>query len=144
MTLTEQLIWGTAFLTGCVVYHTVVLAYATNLLIKMETNDPVGSGTQLFRLAVAIVIVVFSHTSQVWTWAFALLGTDTIQDWNTAIYFSLVTYTALGYGDITLGHGARVYAAFAAVTGLLSFGISTAFIAALLGKMFRRFGGDNS
>jgi hypothetical protein len=138
MSLHEQLIWGSVFLTICVVFHTVVLAYGINFLLGMSHKRERHLSFQLFRLAVAILIIVFGHTAQVWMWAGALMGHGIFSDWNTAIYFSLVTYTALGYGDITLTEGARVFAAFAAVTGLLSFGISTAFIAALLSKMLRR------
>jgi len=59
-----------------------------------------------------------------------------LPDWNTAVYFSLVTYTTLGYGDVVLGPGLRIFAAFSAVTGLLGFGISTAFLVGAIGKVF--------
>lgn len=45
-----------------------------------------------------------------------------------AIYFALVTSTTLGYGDITLGSRWRLFGAMAAVNGLLTFGLSTAFL----------------
>ena len=53
-----------------------------------------------------------------------------------ALYFSLVTFTTLGYGDIVLGEGLRIFGAFASVTGLLAFGLSTAFLVALMTRMF--------
>ena len=59
----------------------------------------------------------------------------TLPDLADAIYFSLVTYTTLGYGDIVVGSGFRVFAAMAAVTGLLNFGISTAFLVGLIGRL---------
>ncbi len=34
----------------------------------------------------------------------------------------------IGYGDITLGHIWRLFGAMAAVNGLLTFGLSTAFL----------------
>lgn len=77
-------------------------------------------------------MVVFSHTLQVWMWASAFLWRDAFSDWSTSVYFSLVTYTTLGYGDITLGPEHRIFAAFAAVTGLLTFGLSTAFLVGLV------------
>lgn len=138
MTLSEQLMWGTIFLTVCIVFHTVFIAYFTKFILRFGSNLKNGLAEQIARLAAAIVIIVTSHTVQVWTWATALLHYNIFTDWNTSIYFSLVTYTALGYGDITLDEGARIFAAFASVTGLLGFGVSTAFVAALLSKLFRR------
>ena len=80
---------------------------------------------------------MLSHTVQVWLWAWALVGVGTLRDWNSAIYFSLVSYTSLGYGDVILGPGARIFGAFSSVTGLLFFGISTAFLVALMGRVMR-------
>ena len=39
------------------------------------------------------------------------------------------------YGDITLGEGARIFGTFAGVSGVLTIGISTAFLVALMGKL---------
>jgi hypothetical protein len=87
-------------------------------------------------LAVAIGLIVFAHTVQVWIWASAVIMAGAIGDWNTAVYFSLATYTTLGYGDVVLGEGMRIFAAFGAVTGLFAFGISTAFLVAALREVF--------
>lgn len=62
---------------------------------------------------------------------------DVLPDWNSALYFSLVTFTTLGYGDIVLGEGLRIFGAFASVTGLLAFGLSTAFMVALMTRVFQ-------
>jgi len=85
---------------------------------------------------VALSYVLFAHTLQVWIWSSGFVLAEAISDWNTAIYFSLVTYTTLGYGDVVLGPGLRIFAAFASVTGLLGFGISTAFLVGAIGKVF--------
>lgn len=85
----------------------------------------------------AFCFVIIAHSIQVWIWAVSFLAFQTVGSLNEAVYFSLVTYTTLGYGDIVLGEGFRVYAAMAAVTGLLSIGLSTAFLAGLLGRFLR-------
>ncbi|MEY8838159.1 ion channel, partial [Cribrihabitans sp. XS_ASV171] len=77
-----------------------------------------------------------AHTIQVWIWALVWVGFDILPDWNEAIYFSLVTYTTLGYGDITLGPDVRIFGAFASVTGILAIGLSTAFLVALMARLF--------
>ncbi len=77
------------------------------------------------------------QTIQVWIWAFSFLYLSALPTLSEAMYFSLITFTTVGYGDITLGEGTRVYAAMAAVTGVLSFGLSTAFLAALTARILR-------
>ena len=52
-----------------------------------------------------------------------------------ALYFSLVTYTTLGYGDVTLNAEWRVLAAFEAVNGIIMFGWTTALIVAVVQRL---------
>ena len=47
-------------------------------------------------------------------------------DFETALYFSGVTFTSLGFGDITLMGTARLLAPLQAANGLMMFGFSTA------------------
>ena len=61
--------------------------------------------------------VVFSHTLQVWIWAVAFVVLGAIDGLSQSIYFALVTYTTLGYGDVTLGPIFRIFGAMSAVTG---------------------------
>ncbi|WP_410001065.1 ion channel [Tateyamaria omphalii] len=56
-------------------------------------------------------------------------------DPSTSFYFATVTYTTLGHGDIVLSTEARIVATFCAITGLLTFGISTAFLTGVLSRI---------
>ena len=47
-------------------------------------------------------------------------------DREEAIYYTLVTFTTLGYGDVLLPKGLRVLGALAAVNGMLNIGVLTA------------------
>lgn len=58
----------------------------------------------------------------------AIRVTGAISSLGDAIYFALVTTTTLGYGDITLARDFRNFGAIAAVAGLLTFGLGTAFL----------------
>ena len=82
-------------------------------------------------------IIVFSHTVQVWLWAASFIWLDALNEIDQAIYFSLVTYTTLGYGDITLTNEFNIFGAMASVTGLLNFGVSTAILVAVIGRMLQ-------
>ncbi|MFQ6548166.1 ion channel [Aestuariibius sp. 2305UL40-4] len=83
-------------------------------------------------LLFGIIVIVIAHTIQIWIWAGSFLLVDAFGDFPTSFYFSTVTYTTLGYGDVVLQPEVRVFATFAAIAGLLTFGISTAFLISLL------------
>ncbi len=46
-----------------------------------------------------------------------------LADWNTPLYFSMVTLTTLGYGDVTPASGIRLIAAIQALLGYLNLGL---------------------
>jgi hypothetical protein len=52
-----------------------------------------------------------------------------IGDWYNSIYFSIVTWTTLGYGDFSPPEGLRLVAAFEAIVGYL-------YMAILVGLLF--------
>ena len=68
-------------------------------------------------------------------WACAYLGVGAIAEFETALYFSLVTFTTLGYGDVTLGPDWRMLAAFEAANGIVMFGWTTALVVAYVQRL---------
>ena len=80
-------------------------------------------------MTVAVFLaIVGAHTVQIYIWALAFWLTGALLTFPESIYFSLVTYAALGYGDVVLGEHFRIFGAMESVTGLLMFGITTAFL----------------
>lgn len=86
-------------------------------------------------IGLAFLVVVLGHTVQVWIWAFAYLWLGALNGLEPAIYFSLSNYTTLGYGDLVLGEEMRVFGAFASVNGMLIFGVSTAYLVGMIGRV---------
>lgn len=139
MTLAQQILWGSVFLGTCVVVQVACIALAAHAMVSMAVwLRQFGRSLHLGGLlAITLTAIIAALTAQVWIWAWVYVSYGVLADWNSAIYFSLVTFTSLGYGDIVVGPEVRIFAAFGAVTGLLSFGFSTAFMVA---SMSRRFG----
>ena len=139
MTLSQQILWGSTFLGLCFLVEIILLTMCTlaiNKLIEGWENKGVTLATA-GPIATALAFIVATHTIQVWIWAIVWVFGDVLPDWNTALYFSLVSFTTLGYGDIVLGEDLRIFGTFAAVTGLLAFGLSTAYMVALMTKVFQ-------
>ena len=133
-----QILMGSALLVLCSLIHVGVVAGSVPLVKwvghKLENNKMMVRTAGL--LGVSVALILLAHTVQVWTWAFAFMFSGAFSDIDTSFYFSMVTYTTLGYGDIVLGPGLRIFATFSAITGLLTFGISSAFLISILVALF--------
>ena len=77
---------------------------------------------------IIILWILLAHTLEVWVWAFALLLTGSMDNLPDATYFSLVTMTSLGYGDIVLESPWRLFGALMSPNGVILFGWSSAFL----------------
>ena len=57
-------------------------------------------------------------------------------DMEPALYFTTVSYTTLGYGDVTLGPDHRQLAAIYAANGIIMFGWTTALVFAVVQRVY--------
>ena len=81
--------------------------------------------------------IVFLHVTEIMVWAFAYTLGSAMQDLPSAMYFSAVTYTTTGYGDLVLPPSWRLVGAVEALTGILMCGWSTGVFFAVLSRSFQ-------
>ena len=99
-----QILLGTCMIALTVIVHAVGVVALIGLLRGRVV--PKDSHPSLFRMVRVLVFTVLGlflvHTIEIWLWAllYILLGVFEIME--QALYFSTVTFTTLGYGDITL------------------------------------------
>jgi hypothetical protein len=131
---------GTMVIHGLVV-HTVVMALRRNLQrgvigMRIWMNLTFVMSTTLLALV--------GHLAEIALWAFALDISGAVTDLSAAIYSSAGSYTTVG-SDIILPPRWKLLGPFEAVCGMLMFGLSTAFIFAVLQRLIHtRFeGADN-
>jgi hypothetical protein len=99
----------------------------------------------LVMLCVSLVVLGII-TAGVWIWALAFYGLGVFVTLEESVYFSLVSFTTLGFGDVLLPHEWRLLSGMAAANGLLNFGLLTALLVEALrhvrlGQMKARKGG---
>lgn len=83
-------------------------------------------------IASGALFVMLVHTIQVWIWALVFYDVGAFTELEPALYFTLVSFTTAGYGDITLSHDWRLLSGITAANGFLSFGWSTAYMVELV------------
>lgn len=77
---------------------------------------------------------------EVWIWALLYLYDPlitTLPDLETAFYFSMVTFTTLGYGDVVLTGQWRTLASIQAANGVIIFGWTTALIFYFIQRIYK-------
>jgi hypothetical protein len=77
------------------------------------------------------------HVAEICAWALLYAWRGAMPDFQTAFYFSAVTYTTTGYGDLVLPPDWRLVGGVEALTGILMCGLSTGFFFAVVSRVFQ-------
>lgn len=85
----------------------------------------------------AMLTVMWMITAGIWVWAFAFQFLGIFPTLEEALYFSLVAFTTLGFGDILLPMDWRLLGGMCAASGLLNIGMMTAFLMEVLRQVRR-------
>lgn len=83
-------------------------------------------------IIVAVLFILLVQTIIVWLWAVVFLFVGALPEFEPALYFSLVSFTTVGYGDVVLDPQWRLLSGLTAANGFLSFGWSTAYMVELV------------
>jgi len=79
--------------------------------------------------------MICCHLVEIAIWALFYAWTAAMPDMQTSLYFSAVTYTTTGYGDLVLAPAWRLVGGIEALTGILMCGLSTGFFFAVVSRM---------
>jgi hypothetical protein len=120
---------------------TAVHAGGMSLALRSVRSRPntVGPGFHLgrvFSVGRVVLIMYLVGVVEVLIWAAAYLTFDVIEGFEKAIYFSAVTFTTLGYGDVVLDGSRRLLSALEAINGIMMFGWSTAIVIAAVQRVY--------
>jgi len=115
------------------------------LVMQMSASHKDPSIKRLKRLSLVsgVVILMFlASVLEVLVWAITYLALNAIEGFERALYFSMVTFTTLGYGDVVLAEHWRLLSSFEAANGIIMFGWTTALIVAVAQRVFAQREGD--
>lgn len=126
---------GASVLMGvCVAIHAAGIAAALRRLRKIAISaQTFWSSLRLFILLTLWMVLL--HLAEIAVWATSFVLDRALPDLETALYFSAVTYTTTGYGDVVLPHGWRLDGGVEALTGILMCGWSTGFFFAIVNRL---------
>jgi voltage-gated potassium channel len=138
---------GSALIALTVVIHAIgTTAWVARLGKKYVDHLP-WSGRRAMLVLVNTALVVFAlHTLEIVIWAaayLALVPVNELASFEEAVYFSFVTFTTLGYGDISLSEGYRLLSGIEALNGIILIGWTTAMIFSVVQHIWQGIGQNN-
>jgi hypothetical protein len=77
------------------------------------------------------------HLGEALVWALFFVLVGGLPDFESAAYFSLTSYTTVGYGDVVLPEPWRLLGPIEAAVGVLMLGWSTGILVAVIGVVYR-------
>ncbi len=133
-----QVLIGSAMIALTVVIHTAGLLGLIVCFKALSSRfvENLNYITMTGILVVTIIGIFLVHTAEIWLWAVLYLWLGEFASFERVLYFSTVTFTSLGYGDITLQERWQLLSGFEAVNGIILFGVSTAFVFGVIRKLF--------
>jgi voltage-gated potassium channel len=123
---------GSALIVVTVLIHAIGTTAWVSYLGKKYVGDLPWSGRRAMLVLVNTALVVFAlHALEIGIWAasyLALVPVNELASFEEAAYFSFVTFTTLGYGDISLSESYRLLSGIEALNGIILVGWTTAMI----------------
>ncbi len=136
----EHILEGLLLILASVFIHgtgTLVLLRALDVYgIWWERHHGVVVNT--FTLSWVVSTLVILHLVEIAVYAFFYRQQGILPDFETALYFSLVTYTTVGYGDVVLTREWRLFGSSEALVGILMTAWSTAVLIGVVTTLHRK------
>jgi small-conductance mechanosensitive channel len=120
-----------------VVIQALFMSAGLNTFKRMEEQRPGAMASKPATTTVVwILFLLIPIILDVTLWATFYYMSGALPSFEEALYFSTVTFTTVGYGDIVLGREWRQLATFEAVNGWIIFGWATALIMAVIQRLY--------
>jgi len=135
----RELLMAFAIVAVCVVVHVAgIVLFAQFLIARFPQVENITTVTrQSFVLILVFVVVISLHLMETGIWATFYYWRNLFLNYETALYFSLGTYSTIGYGDVVLPQRWRLLGGIEGISGVLLCGLSGAFIFAVVNVLFQ-------
>mgnify|MGYP001293277496 CR=1 FL=1 len=92
-------------------------------------NQRLSISHVLWQMALSVSLLTLLHGAQCTIWAAAFYfnpNIDNLYSFQEALYFSFITFTTVGYGDVVIDSEWKILAGLEAINGIMMVGWSTA------------------
>jgi Ion channel len=123
----------------CLVIHCagLILLFEWLLSLRPRIEEKYRIQHHSLLLILTFTVMIFLHVLEATIWAGFYYWRGLFEDFETSLYFSLGSYTTIGYGDVVLPRTWRLLGAIEGISGVLLCGLSAAFVFAIVNALFR-------
>ena len=134
----RELLIAFAIVAVCVLIHVGGIVIFAQFLIRIFPPETLSAmSRQAFLLVLVFAVVISLHLVETGIWATFYFWNNHFSDYETALYFSLGTYSTIGYGDVVLPQRWRLLGGIEGISGVLLCGLSGAFIFAVVNTIYQ-------
>jgi hypothetical protein len=120
----QHLLIAAALVAITVAVHAAGFGLVLATLVKRHVAPPATAWQITWLLVRLAWLLILIHVVEISVWALFYRWQNCLGDAESAFYFSGVTYTTVGYGDLLLPQPWRLLAPLEALTGILMCGLS--------------------
>jgi hypothetical protein len=134
-----ELAFAFAIMAICVIIHSAALVNFADWLIGKRPDIGQRHAELLYTmmLILAFFVLILLHLIETAVWAAFFYWRGLFSDFETALYFSLGSYSTIGYGDVVLPQRWRMLGGIEGLSGVLLCGLSAAFFFVLINSAFQ-------
>ncbi len=115
--------------------HTAGIAVLLRRLTSLYALQPNNVWPVIRRLLRIIWWLILLHLAEISIWGLFYLWRGFLANAEAAFYFSGVTYTSLGYGDVVLAKPWRLLAPIEGLVGVMMCGLSTGYFFVVVSRI---------
>jgi hypothetical protein len=135
----KEILVAFAIVAACLLLHVgAIVSLADWMLDRRERRkEEMRTFDYMLLLLTAFSVIIILHMVEIGIWAGFYFLRSLFQDFETSLYFSITSYTTIGFGDVVLPRAWRLLGGIEGITGVLLCGLSTAFVFAIINAMFQ-------
>lgn len=124
------ILFGVLIICINVILQSVITVFSLKYLHQFNSKkEEISIKAVLFQTSLSVSLLTLLHGAQCTIWAATFYfnpNIDNLYSFKEAIYFSLITFTTVGYGDVVINGDWKILAGLEAINGIMMVGWSTA------------------
>jgi hypothetical protein len=134
----QHLLIAACLVAVTVAVHAAGFGLVLGTLVKRHDAPPASAWAITWLLVRLAWLLMLIHVVEITVWALFYRWQHCLPDAESAFYFSGVTYTTLGYGDVVLPREWRLLAPLEGLAGILMCGLSAGLFFATVTAIYVR------
>ena len=132
--MASTILVGLLLVLLCIMVHSAITMFSYNVILWKYQHG--SRFKNVLKIDVVVIAILVATMIEGVLWAISYLSIGAFDTFEQALYFSMVTYTTLGYGDLVLADDHRLMGAIEAANGVIMLGWSTAIVVFAIQKVY--------